>query len=142
MATTTSDTKLPRVAITYCTKCGFMLRAAYFAQELLTTFSTVVGEVALIPGTGGIFTINLAYVPEQKDAADAQIETQHVSIWDQKVERRFPDTKVLKQRIRDHLQPDRHLGHTDSHPKKEVKAEPETEKAKAENVACEDCATA
>ena len=30
-----------------------MLRAAYFAQELLSTFGTTIGEVALIPATGG-----------------------------------------------------------------------------------------
>ena len=44
----------PRVAITYCTQCRWLLRAGWMAQELLTTFDTELGEVALIPGTGGV----------------------------------------------------------------------------------------
>src|SRR5688500_5080107 len=31
-------TMKPIITIEYCPKCGWMLRAAYFAQELLTTF--------------------------------------------------------------------------------------------------------
>ena len=34
-----------------------MLRAAYFGQELLSTFSTALGEVALQPATGGRFVM-------------------------------------------------------------------------------------
>ena len=34
-----------------------MLRAAWLAQELLTSFQGEIGEVALIPGTGGIFEV-------------------------------------------------------------------------------------
>ena len=45
----------PRIEITYCTQCRWMLRAAWFAQELLTTFSVELGEIALVPGTGGTF---------------------------------------------------------------------------------------
>jgi predicted Rdx family selenoprotein len=36
-----------------------MLRAAYFAQELLSTFGSQIGEIALIPATGGLFTVDL-----------------------------------------------------------------------------------
>jgi len=39
----------PRVEIHYCTQCRFMLRAAYLAQELLTSFEKELGEVALVP---------------------------------------------------------------------------------------------
>ena len=34
------------------------LRAAWMAQELLSTFSTDLGEVALQPGTGGVFQVS------------------------------------------------------------------------------------
>ena len=47
----------PRVEIEYCTQCRWLLRAAWMAQELLTTFETEIGEVTLRPGTGGIFEI-------------------------------------------------------------------------------------
>lgn len=42
----------PRVSITYCTQCQWLLRAGWMAQELLSTFREEIGEVALIPGTG------------------------------------------------------------------------------------------
>lgn len=58
-SSTTSGPVLPRVAITFCTQCRWMLRAAYFGQELLSTFGNNIGEIALIPATGGLFTVEL-----------------------------------------------------------------------------------
>lgn len=87
----------PRIAITYCTQCHWLLRAAWMAQELLSTFRDDVGEVALIPGTGGVFTI----------ACDAE------TIWDRTRDDGFPDVKTLKRRVRDRLAPARDLGHID-----------------------------
>jgi predicted Rdx family selenoprotein len=107
-----------------------MLRAAYFGQELLSTFNTSLGEVALIPATGGIFTIHLTYAPSAADGIDAggaaasatasapppppqQQQTKEVLIWDRKIDGGFPEAKVLKQRIRDYIDPKRDLGHSD-----------------------------
>ena len=101
-----------------------MLRAAYFGQELLSTFSTAIGEIALIPATGGIFQVHLTYVPPGAESA----EPQEVLLWDRKAEGGFPETKILKQRLRNHIQPDRDLGHSDK---------PSTQKQKKED--CEDC---
>ena len=39
----------PTVTIEYCPKCGWMLRAAYMAQELLTTFTYELKGVLLQP---------------------------------------------------------------------------------------------
>ncbi|KAF2461553.1 Rdx family-domain-containing protein [Lineolata rhizophorae] len=135
--------KLPRVEITYCTQCRWMLRAAYFAQELLSTFSTAIGEVALVPSTGGVFTVVLTYTPVvvaggEADGAcaagegTAQISAETVLLWDRKAEGGFPETKVLKQRVRDRLEPGRDLGHSDVHGKKKaaVKLEESTGEAK------------
>ncbi len=36
------------------------MRAAWMAQELLTTFETEIGGVTLVPGTGGIFEVRSA----------------------------------------------------------------------------------
>jgi len=47
----------PAVVITYCRQCNWLLRAAWMAQELLSTFSEELGAVTLKAGTGGIFTI-------------------------------------------------------------------------------------
>lgn len=118
---------LPRVAITYCTQCRWMLRAAYFGQELLSTFGLQIGEIALIPATGGLFTVELTYKQsaEATNGQDQDVEIKKVLIWDRKAEGGFPETKVLKQRVRDHIDPARDLGHSDKGGKK--KAVPSTE---------------
>ncbi|GLZ35085.1 hypothetical protein Lesp02_72720 [Lentzea sp. NBRC 105346] len=90
-------TREPRLEIEYCTQCRWLLRAAWTAQELLTTFSTELGEVALIPGTGGVFDIRLA----------------GETIWSRKENDGFPDLAPLKQLVRDRIAPGRALGHTD-----------------------------
>lgn len=87
----------PRLEIEYCTQCRWLMRAAWMAQELLTTFETEIGEVALIPGTGGIFEARL----------DGEI------IFSRKAQGRFPESKELKQLVRDLIAPDKALGHSD-----------------------------
>ena len=87
----------PKITISYCTQCGWLLRAAWMAQELLSSFAGDLGEVSLVPGTGGIFRIEL-------DGED---------IWERKRDGGFPNVKTLKQRVRDKLDPLRDLGHTD-----------------------------
>ena len=93
----TETTARSRVEIRYCTQCRWLLRAAWMAQELLTTFERDLGEVALAPGTGGIF----------------EVRVDNVLIWSRKEQGRFPDIKELKQLVRDRVAPDRDLGHTD-----------------------------
>lgn len=87
----------PRLEIEYCTQCRWLLRAAWMAQELLTTFETQLGEVALIPGTGGVFEVRL---DQEK-------------IFSRQEHGRFPESKELKQLVRDRVAPERDLGHSD-----------------------------
>lgn len=87
----------PRIEIEYFTQCRWLLRAGWTAQELLTTFQDEIGEVALIPGTGGVFEIR----------ADGAV------VWSRSAEGRFPELKELKQRLRDRIAPGRALGHSD-----------------------------
>ncbi|KAB2574226.1 hypothetical protein DIS24_g22 [Lasiodiplodia hormozganensis] len=105
-----------------------------FGQELLSTFGTTIGEISLIPATGGIFTVNLTYKPSEVAGAkeDASAEVQSVLLWDRKAEGGFPETKVLKQRVRDHLEPARNLGHSDVHGKHGAKPAVEQPKSTAE----------
>ncbi|KAL2181796.1 Rdx family-domain-containing protein, partial [Thermothelomyces heterothallicus CBS 202.75] len=100
-----SDPRLPRVTIRFCTQCKWMLRAAYYAQELLSTFSLSLGEVALQPATGGVFTTTTT--------TTATTTTTTVVLWDRKADGGFPETKELKRRVRDVVQPGRDLGHVD-----------------------------
>ncbi|CAG8688100.1 14298_t:CDS:2, partial [Dentiscutata erythropus] len=87
----------PRISIEYCTQCRWVLRAGWTAQELLVTFGTIIGEVALIPGVNAVFIV--------------QIDGE--TIWDRKKEGRFPELKELKQLIRNKIAPDMNLGHSD-----------------------------
>jgi selenoprotein W-related protein len=44
-----SEAPQPTVTIHYCTGCRWLLRAAYFGQELLTTFDKEINSVTLMP---------------------------------------------------------------------------------------------
>lgn len=90
-------TDAPRVTIAYCTQCHWLLRAAWMAQELLSTFGEELGGVTLIPGHGGIFEIHLG----------------EELIWERKRDGGFPDSRALKRLVRDRIDPERDLGHVD-----------------------------
>jgi len=90
-------TAKPRIEIIYCTGCRWLLRAAWMAQELLTTFEAELGEVALVPGSEGVFEIRVG----------SEI------VWSRQAEGRFPEIKELKQRVRDRVAPQKDLGHSD-----------------------------
>jgi len=87
----------PVVEIRYCTQCRWLLRAAWMAQELLTTFEAELGGVTLVPGTGGVF----------------EVRAQGQLIWSRKDQERFPDIVELKRLVRDRVAPDKELGHAD-----------------------------
>lgn len=92
-----------RIVIHYCNLCRWMLRSAWLAQELLTTFDGELDEVSLHPGTGGVFAVWL---------------NDHL-LWERQRDGGFPEAKELKQRVRDQLCPDKSLGHSDGHKRTE-----------------------
>lgn len=57
-----------------------------FAQELLSTFGDSLGEVALIPATGGVFTVELVHAPSS--FVDHELDI--TQLWDRKVQGGFP----------------------------------------------------
>ncbi len=87
----------PRVEIQYCRQCRWLLRGSWYAQELLTTFDEEIGEVALVPGSGGVF----------------EVRVNGKVIWSRKEKGRFPEITELKQLVRDQVAPGKDLGHTD-----------------------------
>ncbi|KAK6841659.1 selT/selW/selH selenoprotein domain-containing protein [Apiospora arundinis] len=126
---------LPRVTIRFCTQCKWMLRAAYYAQELLSTFSTGLGEVALQPSTGGTFIVEIlaSVTPLLHHAPAAQPTQQRRVLWDRTVDGGFPETKELKRRVRDVIEPNRDLGHVDrDHAKKPKPAAATTDASSSE----------
>lgn len=62
------------------------------------TFGEKLGELALVPSTGGVFMVLL-------DGDE---------IFSRKKQGRFPESKELKQLIRDRVEPDMSLGHSDA----------------------------
>ncbi|PAW94577.1 SelT/selW/selH selenoprotein [Mucilaginibacter sp. MD40] len=88
----------PTITIEYCPKCNWMLRAAYMAQELLSTFTDDVYGVMLQPSeTPGRYAVRI-----NDDI-----------IFDRKLQGRFPEIKELKQLVRDVIAPEKNLGHSD-----------------------------
>jgi len=88
-----------KLTIEYCTKCKFMMRSAWIAQELLQTFSEELAEAALRPSeVPGIWRI---YANGQQ-------------VWDRKTERGLPELKDLKRRVRDIIAPNKDLGHAET----------------------------
>lgn len=88
----------PNITIEYCPKCRWLLRAAYMAQELLTTFEDNLNGVTLKPSeVSGRYTIFM----------------EDEVLFDRKREGRFPEIKELKQLVRDKVDPDKDLGHSD-----------------------------
>ena len=71
------------------------MRGAWFTQELLTTFDEDIGEIALIPGSGGVFEIRI----------------NEELIWSRKEKGCFPEITELKCLVRDHVAPGKDLGH-------------------------------
>jgi predicted Rdx family selenoprotein len=99
-----------------------------YAQELLSTFALAIGEVALQPSSGGTFIVTIHHsvpgpvrapgLPPPPPAATSAV------LWDRKVDGGFPETKELKRRVRDVIEPGRNLGHVDrDHGKPQGKVE-------------------
>lgn len=98
MDNTSFTPKKPVITIEYCPKCRWLLRAAYMAQELLTTFEDDLHGVLLHPSEiSGRYTI---FVNDD-------------ILYDRKREGRFPEIKELKQLVRDIVEPDKDLGHSE-----------------------------
>lgn len=91
----------PTIIIEYCPKCNWLLRSAYIAQELLTTFSDDLKAVALQPG---------------EVSGDFHISIGDKKIFDRKAYGGFPEITALKQMVRDVVNPGKNLGHADTKP--------------------------
>jgi selenoprotein W-related protein len=88
----------PRVSIEYCPRCGWLLRAAWLAQELLTTFERELGGLELVPSAvSGTF----------------EVRVDGVVVWNRQADHGFPQAADLKRRVRDRVAPGRTLGHSE-----------------------------
>ena len=88
-----------QVTIIFCPGCGWLLRSAWMAQEILTTFREEVDDLTL--------------TPSKNESGVFQVLINEKLIWCRKRDDGFPEIKTLKQRIRDFVAPEKDLGHTD-----------------------------
>ncbi|WP_119396341.1 SelT/SelW/SelH family protein [Salinibius halmophilus] len=88
-----------KVEIIYCAGCKWMVRAAWYAQELLQSFEQNGIAVTLIPELeqGGRFSIFV----------DGEM------LADRKRDAGFPEIKALKRKLRNQCWPEKDLSHTD-----------------------------
>ena len=66
-------------------------------------------EVALRPGTGGVFVVEA-----QASATDEHAAPAPVVLWDRSRDGGFPEITELKRRVRDVVAPGKPLGHSDA----------------------------
>ncbi|MFT4024968.1 MAG: SelT/SelW/SelH family protein [Flavihumibacter sp.] len=86
------------LSIEYCPRCRWLMRAAWMAQEFLTSFEEELASVTLIPGnSSGIYAIRI----------------NNELVFDRKTNGGFADIAVLKQLVRDRVSPGKNLGHSD-----------------------------
>ena len=106
------------ISIEYCSGCQWMLRSTWMASEMLTTFAndSSLTSISLIPkgpplSEGGIFRIT-ARSSSSNNEQDLGSNSSTL-LWDRKIQGRFPESKELKQLIRDLIDPSKDLGHSD-----------------------------
>lgn len=110
----------PLVSIAYCVRCKWMLRAAWYQQEILQTFGSKPDQT-ITAKNGGIpkLTINSVLLKPSLVAGTFTIAvkvSRHdnwIVIWDRKMNGGFPDSKTVKQKIRDLVRPGLKMGHLD-----------------------------
>lgn len=86
------------ITIYFCTKCGWLMRATWLSQEFINTFGSDISSVNLVPDSNGKF----------------EIKCSNTLIFSRKKEGKFIDLKLMKQRLRDVINPSMSLGHSDT----------------------------
>ncbi|ODV64765.1 hypothetical protein HYPBUDRAFT_13851 [Hyphopichia burtonii NRRL Y-1933] len=120
-----SVNKYPKLIIEFCARCKWHMRAVWYLQEIMQTFSdpakNLIPDISLQPNyhQPGIFQIILVktedsepeiiYKRRFKKSDELQNESYYFD--------GFPDSKLLKSLIRDSLWPNENLGHIDKYTK-------------------------
>ena len=106
----------PLVSILYCIKCNWVLRAAWYQQELLQTLTAkaATADEALIKAV----ILKPSYTPGTFKVCVKKSHTDPwVVVWDRTENGGFPEAKYLKQVVRNVVSPDTKLGHSDKQSK-------------------------
>ena len=91
------NNKQNTIKIYFCTKCGWLTRSAWMSHEILNTFNNDINSLTLVPSDGGKF----------------EIWCNDIIIFSRAEEGCFIEIKEIKVRIRDQIDPQRSLGHSE-----------------------------
>ena len=75
--------------------------------------------MALQPSTGGTFVVEIFHSTSSRPSSQTELASggglapARTVLWDRKTDGGFPETKELKRRVRDVIEPGRDLGHVD-----------------------------
>ena len=92
-----TKSKTYEIEIQFCTQCGWLPRASWMMQEILTTFQDEILSVTLTPKSGGIFEI---FIDKEKIYSRSDFGG-------------FLDITDIIKLIRDKINLGKNLGHTD-----------------------------
>ena len=92
-----TKSKIHQIEIQFCTQCGWLPRASWMMQEILTTFQDEILSVTLTPKSDGIFEI---FLDKEKIYSRSDFGG-------------FLDIKDIKKLIRDNINPKKNLGHSE-----------------------------
>lgn len=125
--TTTKTEEVNHVVLEYCTECKWMARTIWMSQELLTTFNDDnLSAISLVPSR--------THTPEGRFVVTHYDGTKSTVLWDRQEKEGFPAMKDMKQLVRDKIDPEKFLGHSDNKQEREglhgsSSEEPSTEAA-------------
>mmetsp|Transcript_2804 Transcript_2804/g.5608 ORF Transcript_2804/g.5608 Transcript_2804/m.5608 type:complete len:443 (-) Transcript_2804:223-1551(-) len=136
------------ISIDYCSACQWTLRATWLASEVLTTFANEprLHSVSLVPRSpplseGGIFSVVSASLDDSVAGSSFEANASRrmeLVLWDRKKEGRFPEAKEIKQSIRDVVNPDKDLGHSDGEKSDTRKISKENDRKVGECIECKE----
>ncbi len=122
------------VAIEYCTQRQWMLKSFWFTQELLSTFNKndlLLDAVTVLPSldTTEKFVVRLSEINnnhhnnslEDNESVGSITVKDHL-LWDRQHQKGFPVLKDLKQIVRDRINPDTYLGHSDTEARQQLRS--------------------
>lgn len=136
-------------------------RLLLYLPQVASSASSLYVTNSLADRGSHVLTKHQSYLPQEPEGGEGKdMEVKHVLLWEFKADSGFPESemklKVLKQRLRNEIEPSKDLGHSDNHGKGSVKsnistdAAPETTvvdsssqigkvKLNSDGTPCEDC---
>ncbi|GMH87537.1 hypothetical protein TrST_g13301 [Triparma strigata] len=107
-ASSPSESQTPgSLKIVFCDGCGWFARSQWYSYELFQTFHTRRLQKGLEP------LISETTIAASENAGDWRMEINNQLVWDRRTDGGFPDLKLVKNRVKEVLDPSVDLGHSE-----------------------------